>query len=109
MRRLTHYDWPGNVRELENLVARVVVVAATRMVVMDDLPCHLRTQVVDLETAGLDLPAGGVDLAILLAEIEERMIAEALRRASGNRDRAAALLRLSRGTLIEKLRRKMVA
>jgi transcriptional regulator with PAS, ATPase and Fis domain len=109
MQRLTHYDWPGNVRELENLVARVVVVAATRMVVMGDLPCHLRTQVVDLESAGLDLPAGGVDLAILLAEIEERMIAEALQRASGNRDRAAALLRLSRGTLIEKLRRKMVA
>ena len=109
MQRLSHYDWPGNVRELQNLVERLVVVAANRMVVMGDLPCHLRTEVVDLEAVGLDLPAGGVDLAILLAEIEERMIIEALQRAAGNRDRAAALLRLSRGTLIEKLRRKMVA
>jgi two-component system response regulator HydG len=109
MQRLTHYDWPGNVRELQNLVERLVVVAANRMVVMADLPCHLRTQVVDLEAAGLDLPAGGVDLAILLAEIEERMIIEALQRAAGNRDRAAALLRLSRSTLIDKLRRKLVA
>jgi DNA-binding NtrC family response regulator len=109
MQRLTHYDWPGNVRELENLVARVVVVAATRMVVMHDLPSHLRTQVLDLDAAGLDLPAGGVDLGGLLAEIEERLIAEALQRAAGNRDRAAALLRLNRNTLVDKLRRRNVA
>ena len=57
MQRLAHYDWPGNVRELENLVERLVVVAGTRMVVMKDLPAHLRTQVVDLERAALR-PAG---------------------------------------------------
>ena len=38
MQRLAHYDWPGNVRELENLVERVVVMAGSRMVVMQDLP-----------------------------------------------------------------------
>jgi DNA-binding NtrC family response regulator len=79
------------------------------MVVMHDLPSHLRTQVLDLDAAGLDLPAGGVDLGGLLAEIEERLIAEALQRAAGNRDRAAALLRLNRNTLVDKLRRRNVA
>jgi hypothetical protein len=34
---------------------RLVVVAGSRMVVMADLPAHLRTNVVDLENATLDL------------------------------------------------------
>ena len=112
MQRLAHYDWPGNVRELENLVERVVVMARTRMVVMKDLPSHIgamRTEVVDLERAARDLPMRGVDLPTLLTEIEERMIAEALGRAGGNRNRAAQLLRLNSATLVEKLRRRNVA
>src|SRR5262249_11461001 len=51
MQRLSYYDWPGNVRELENLVERAVVIAGTRMVVMNDLPSHMHTQVFDLERA----------------------------------------------------------
>jgi two-component system, NtrC family, response regulator AtoC len=109
MQRLAQYDWPGNVRELENLVERVVVVAGARMVVMKDLPSHMRTQVVDLERAAHDLPSTGVDLPTLLTEIEQRMIAEALGRTGGDRDRAAELLGLHRAALVEKLRRRNVA
>jgi len=109
MRRFTHYDWPGNVRELENLVERLVVLAGTRMVVMDDLPAHLRMRVVDLERAVADLPVGGVDLRVFLTELEERFIAEALQRTGGNRCRAADLLGINRSTLAEKLRRRNVA
>ncbi len=109
MRRFTHYGWPGNVRELENLVERLVVLAGTRLVVMDDLPPHLRTQVVDLRRAALDLPEGGVDLRMFLTELEERFIAEALERTGGNRCRAAELLGINRSTLCEKLRRRNVA
>jgi DNA-binding protein Fis len=65
--------------------------------------------VLDLERAARDLPMGGVDLPWLLTEIEERMISEAMGRAGGNRNRAAALLRLNRDTLVEKLRRRNVA
>jgi transcriptional regulator with PAS, ATPase and Fis domain len=111
MQRLSRYDWPGNVRELENLVERVVVMAGRRMVVMKDLPSHIcvGTEVVDLDRAARDLPMRGVDLPWLLTEIEERMIAEALGRAGGNRNRAAQLLRLNHSTLVEKLRRRNVA
>jgi DNA-binding NtrC family response regulator len=109
MQRLSHYDWPGNVRELENMVERLVVVAGTRMVVMADLPAHMRTEVLDLEQAAMDLPPAGVDLQLLLSGIEERFIAEALARTGGNRNRAADLLRLNRTTLVEKLRRRNVA
>jgi DNA-binding NtrC family response regulator len=109
MQRLCAYDWPGNVRELENLIERLVVVAANRMVVMEDLPAHMRTTVVDLENATLDLPESGVDLRVFLAQLEERLIAQALERTGGNKNRAAELLGMNRTTLVEKLRRRNVA
>jgi DNA-binding NtrC family response regulator len=109
MQRLCAHDWPGNVRELENLVERLVVVASDRMVVMEDLPAHLRTNIVDLENATLDLPESGVDLRLFLTQLEERLIAQALERTGGNKNRAAELLGLNRTTLVEKLRRRNVA
>jgi len=109
LQRLGVYDWPGNVRELENLVERLVVVASSRMIVMNDLPAHLRTTVVDLENATLDLPETGVDLRIFLTQLEERLIAQALERTGGNKNRAAELLGMNRTTLVEKLRRRNVA
>jgi DNA-binding NtrC family response regulator len=109
MQRLAAYDWPGNVRELENLVERLVVVAGNRIVVMEDLPAHLRTTVVDLENATLDLPESGVDLRLFLTQLEERLIAQALERTGGNKNRAAELLGMNRTTLVEKLRRRNVA
>ena len=109
MRRLSQHDWPGNVRELEHLVERLVVTAGTRMVVMQDLPSHLRIQVIDFERATRRLPATGVDLRVLLDALEERFIAEALERTGGNRNCAAELLGLNRTTLVEKLRRRYVA
>jgi DNA-binding NtrC family response regulator len=109
MRRLSQHDWPGNVRELEHLCERLVVTVGTRMVVMKDLPAHLRIQVIDFERATGRLPANGVDLRELLTELEEHFIAEALARTGGNRNRAAELLGLNRTTLVEKLRRRAVA
>ena len=35
---LTEYDWPGNVRELERLVERVVALAQSDMIELEDLP-----------------------------------------------------------------------
>jgi two-component system response regulator HydG len=77
MRRFTQHDWPGNVRELQNLVERLVITAGTRMVVMNDLPSQLRIQVLDLERAAQGGPSNGIDPRALLAELEERFIAEA--------------------------------
>ena len=109
MQRLAQYDWPGNVRELENVVERMVVLAGARVVAMKDLPSHLRTEVLDLERAVGELPDDGVDLRVMLTELEDRLIGEALARTGGNRNRAADLLRLNRTTLVEKLRRRNVA
>ena len=109
MQRLCSYDWPGNVRELENLIERLVVVAAGRMVMIEDLPPALRTNVIDLESGTLELPASGVDLRTLLSQLEEKLIGQALERTGGNKNRAAELLGMNRTTLVEKLRRRNVA
>ena len=109
LERLEAHDWPGNVRELENLVERLVIVAAQRPVALRDLPAHMRCEAAELDAGPLDLPLGGVDLRLLLAELEDRLIGQALARTGGNRNRAAELLGLNRTTLVEKLRRRNVA
>ena len=44
MARLVDYDWPGNVRELENAIARAVIVAQERSILLKDLPESLQSE-----------------------------------------------------------------
>ena len=107
--RLSECPWPGNVRQLENVVDRLVASAKDRGVSVYDLPASLRTDVNSLGTAIVDLPLHGVDLRMLLTQLEERLIGQALERTNGNKNRAAELLGMNRTTLVEKLRRRTVA
>jgi two-component system response regulator AtoC len=107
--RLGQYPWPGNVRQLENVVANLVVAAKDRGVTVYDLPASLRTDVKALGPALVDLPPHGVDLRMLLTQLEDRLIGQALERTGGNKNRAAELLGMNRTTLVEKLRRRTVA
>jgi DNA-binding NtrC family response regulator len=107
--RLSECPWPGNVRQLENVVDRLVASAKDRGVSVYDLPASLRTDVNSLGTAIVDLPPHGLDLRLLLTQLEDRLIGQALERTSGNKNRAAELLGMNRTTLVEKLRRRNVA
>ncbi|HJX54260.1 MAG TPA: sigma-54 dependent transcriptional regulator, partial [Polyangia bacterium] len=113
---LQHYYWPGNIRELENLIERTVILKGAGDIVLADLPPKLRsgqdgasTQVAQGEASTpvpTPLPTERTDLRAILESVEDRMIAEALVRTGGNKNRAAELLGLNRTTLVEKLRRK---
>jgi sigma-54 specific flagellar transcriptional regulator A len=46
---------------------------------------------------------------MLLTQLEDRLIGQALERTGGNKNRAAELLGMNRTTLVEKLRRRHVA
>jgi two-component system response regulator AtoC len=109
---LKSYPWPGNIRELENLLERLVILKGTGTIGLSDLPSNLRpspsARVTPL-TPLPDLPTDGTDLRAILESVEDRMIAEALERTGGNKNRAAELLGLNRTTLVEKLRRKRTA
>ncbi|HJZ89113.1 MAG TPA: sigma-54 dependent transcriptional regulator [Polyangia bacterium] len=104
------YSWPGNVRELENLIERLVIVVRGDAVTVEDLPSRMRraapTGLAARALAPTALSPEGIDLPRTLAEIERRLIDEALRMAGGNKNRAAALLRINRTTLVEKLKRQ---
>jgi DNA-binding NtrC family response regulator len=110
---LERHLWPGNVRELENLVERLVVLKGEGEIGAADLPGPIRNAKT-AAAAGTEngseiptaLPPGGVDLYKVLADLEDRLIREALERSGGNKNQAAKILGLNRTTLVEKLRKK---
>jgi DNA-binding NtrC family response regulator len=110
MMALKRHSWPGNIRELENMIERLVIMKGTGALAPSDLPSNLRSappEITPVQSGVLpELPADGTDLRAILEAVEERMIAEALERTGGNKNRAAELLGLNRTTLVEKLRRK---
>jgi two-component system, NtrC family, response regulator AtoC len=104
--RLGACEWPGNVRQLCGTVDRLVATAKDRGVTINDLPASLRTDVNEFGPTLVDLPPNGIDLRMLLTQLEERLIEQALQRTGGNKNRAAELLGMNRTTLVEKLRRR---
>lgn len=90
-KKLQTYGWPGNVRELKNIIRKAVLL------------CESDT----LKAEDLDMPAentaGGFALK---AENEEKeKIIKALETAKYNKALAAGLLRISRPTLYEKMKK----
>jgi len=127
MAAFTAHSWPGNVRELENLVERLVVLRGEGEVQPSDLPPVIRALLpgaiampaaatppngnapvpfAALAQRPTSLPPDGLDLQAVLADLEDRLISEALERTGGNRNQAARYLGLNRTTLVEKLRKK---
>jgi len=92
--RLIGHPWPGNVRELENTIERSLVLASGEILQAADIRLEaLRNAPSLLQQAPL-LPEGET-----LEHWEQMMIREALRRANGNKSRAARMLGLTRNAL----------
>ncbi len=107
MASLVDYGWPGNVRELENLIERTVVLKGEGTIDLSDLPEKLfGDQNVTMRSPALSLPQGGLDLKRTIEDFEDRLILSALDRTGWNKNRAAALLKIKRTTLIEKLKKR---
>ena len=87
----------------------IFAAARDRGVPVCDLPASLRTDAPSRSPTAVDLPPHGVDLRLLLTQLEDRLITQALERTGGNKNRAAGLLGMNRTTLVEKLRRRTVA
>ncbi len=106
MRHLMAYAWPGNVRQLENAMERALAMIGSRtQIEVADLPADVQATAETSSKPALDLPADGLDLPALVAQIEKDMIDRALARTDQNKGAAARLLGLKRTTLVEKLKR----
>lgn len=107
MRLLVGWHWPGNVRELENELRRAVLVRRTsERIQPEDLSPEIRAgrPVRARKEGALDLQALEFpDEGIRLADLEKAVIASALEKTGGNQTRAAALLGITRQTLIYRM------
>jgi DNA-binding NtrC family response regulator len=99
---LCDYHWPGNVRELENTIERAAVLARSGIIDESDIQLH---PVAHREAAHWTEQIGLEEgWKANLAAAEKSMVARALRKADGNKSRAAELLGIHRRLLYEKLR-----
>ncbi len=105
------YAWPGNIRELENLVERIAILADSDEISCELLPEYIRSSVQNCNIVEVsdELPPEGLDFNQVVEHFETRLITMALSRTNGNKKAAAALLRLNRTTLVEKIKKKGLA
>ncbi|KRB83908.1 Fis family transcriptional regulator [Sphingomonas sp. Root710] len=117
LKMLMGYEWPGNIRELENVLERgVLLTQAGGLIDADSLSVGLAHR----ERLGAFLGPDGhlhhsnqtaevsADMAgmtsLNIAQHENRLVSEAMRRANGNINEAADLLGLSRRQLDYRLK-----
>ncbi len=100
---LERYGWPGNVRELRNVVERIMILEPSGTLHLEDLPPEIRGETGTGQGAeqAFRLPPEGV----VLEQVEEALVRQALARASDNRTHAARLLGITRDALRYKLKK----
>ncbi|MEM9191663.1 MAG: sigma 54-interacting transcriptional regulator [Myxococcota bacterium] len=107
LEKLMTHDWPGNVRELENEIERLWVLSGDEAVIDEEhLTPVIRNggkQIVNAResTENVAVPSGTLPDAV--ESLERKMILQGLRRAKGNKTRAAEELGISRRNLIRKV------
>jgi Nif-specific regulatory protein len=97
---LMEYPWPGNVRELENCIERAAVIVEGDLITKDCLPIYVTThegQKVQSESNG------SIDGA--LANIEKKLILEALEKVGGVQVKAAKLLGITERSLWHRIKK----
>ena len=103
---LLTYNWPGNVRELRNVIRGAVLLAEE---VIGPGELRLRTDAGRMPPSSTDsYGEGQLSLREIVlhstVQIERGILAQALRRAGGNKAQAARMLRIDYKTLHTKMR-----
>jgi transcriptional regulator with GAF, ATPase, and Fis domain len=101
---LLAHSWPGNIRELQNAIERALILAQGHLISAEQLGIVARP-LRDATAAVAAPPPEDPTAMSTLAEQQHRLIVETLRRANGNKSRAAAALGLSRTQLLRRIRR----
>ena len=99
---LRNQAWPGNLAELFAVLADTLPRATGERIEAADLPAALRLAH-RLEQEASPAAPSALPLPQLLEQVERRLIELALRRARGNRSRAAELLGIHRARLLRRL------
>ncbi|HVR44888.1 MAG TPA: sigma 54-interacting transcriptional regulator [Thermoanaerobaculia bacterium] len=92
---LRDYHWPGNLREMKNAIERAVIVETSSRIRPESLPT-------DRFFGEGDVLRTAAAANWTLEQLERRYVEEILRQTRSNQTRAAAILGISRKTLLEK-------
>ncbi len=98
IKSMVSYTWPGNVREMVNAVERAVILARGEYIELEDLPLTIQTG------KDADRPEGGLSAGLTLKEVEAELIQRTLEETNGNRTKSAAMLGITRQTLLNKIK-----
>ncbi|HWZ45999.1 MAG TPA: sigma-54 dependent transcriptional regulator [Candidatus Saccharimonadales bacterium] len=94
-RIMAHYQWPGNVRELENVISSACMITEDTVIDIQDLPEEMVADSGEERPSEMDS----------LAAVEHRHVLRVLKNFGGNKNRAAAVMGISRTTLYNILER----
>jgi len=100
---LQRLDWPGNVRQLENAVARIVALSTGGDIGLEAFAAASTSPAADADAEAP--PEGTLSLREQLDAVERSLIRRTMAAAGGNQSEAARRLGLSRGSLIERLKK----
>ncbi len=95
-------DWPGNVRQLENAIARMVALGGGGEI---PLSAFTGAASIPVEPGAEPPPDGTLTLREQVEALERSVIIRTLGSVSGNQSEAARRLGLSRGSLIDRLKK----
>lgn len=95
---LKQYNWKGNIREIKNIAERTVILMTENTITPEILPLEVTNPQPKISTIKLNKP-----LNEQLAEIEIKLITDALMEANNNKTKAAELLQIPLNTLRSKL------
>jgi DNA-binding NtrC family response regulator len=95
---LLRYRWPGNIRELENLLERMMLLAKTSMITLDEVPPEFKATLEQDTVSGADGDKKPFKdfMRTHMENIEKQMIVRSLEEFEGNVTKAAKQLGLSR-------------
>lgn len=117
MNALALYPWPGNVRELSHVMERACVLCEGSTISVEHFPDEIRSQKMPQKTITALTPTdsfleGQQDTKTVMNVSTTNYISEkdelidALRRARGNKSKAARILNIDRSTLYRKMQRQ---
>lgn len=108
MELLMKYSWPGNIRELENVLQRAIILAEEDIITNKDLPFYIQCldNEIKVDTESVDFSKSLIDTVKDIVDgVERQIIVKALEKTNWNRTESARMLKISRKSLFNKMKR----
>ena len=99
---LLRHHWQGNVRELENVMERAVILSLGEYITERELPPALVAEAHNIPDQCT--PVSGL-AGMPLDEVEKTAIIQTLQETKGNKSEAAKILKITRTTLNNKIKK----